>query len=72
MDEPDGQMQFGTVVRLNPDRGFGYVLDATETHSYIFVVGKALSNVEAGRLRVGARVRFRLRGQGRVEELMLI
>ena len=70
--ETEEQRLFGTVARLNLDVGFGYVLDANKTNQYIFLIGKALSNAEARRLRVGAPVQFLLRDQGRVEELKVL
>ncbi len=63
--------QIGTVVRLGPERRFGYVSDATGTRHFIFVVGTAISNRDAARLRVGAAVRFEVVGQGRVEHLVV-
>ncbi len=63
-------MQQGTIARLNADAGFGYVRDASGEHSFIFVVGKAITHAEARRLSVGAEVQFRVSGQGRVDELI--
>jgi cold shock CspA family protein len=65
------KLQPGTVTRLNPDAGFGYVSDAGLQHAYIFVFGKALSYREARELAVGKQVNFRVSGQGRVDELSL-
>jgi cold shock CspA family protein len=64
--------QTGTVARLGPERRFGYVSDATGTHHFIFVVGTAISNRDAAKLRVGAAVRFEVVGQGRVERLVVV
>jgi len=68
--ESAGGTQTGTVVRLEPALGFGYVSNGAGNR-YIFVVGLAISNREAARLRVGSHVRFDLVGQGRVERLAL-
>ena len=65
------QLQQGTVARLNPGAGFGYVRDAKGEHSYIFVVGKALKHSQARMLSVGKQVRFRVSGQGQVDELVV-
>lgn len=62
----------GKVARIGPERRFGYVTDATGTQHFIFVVGTAISNREAAKLRVGAAVRFEVVGQGRVERLVVI
>ncbi len=64
--------QTGTVVRLGPDRRFGYVSNAAGTRFFIFVTGYALSNREAALLQVGSRVRYAIVGQGRVEGLTLL
>jgi cold shock CspA family protein len=64
--------QTGKVVRLGPERRFGYVVNAAGTRSYIFVVGSAISRQEAIKLRVGSDVRFEVVGQGRVERLVLV
>lgn len=64
--------QTGTVVRLDPERRFGYVANATGTRRYIFVVGSAVTNREAARLRVGSAVRFDVLERGRVERLVLV
>jgi cold shock CspA family protein len=64
--------QTGKVVRLGSERRFGYVANADGTRHYIFVVGTALTNREAAKLRVGAKVRYDVVGQGRVEHLVLV
>lgn len=66
----EGKLQHGTVARLNRDAGFGYVRDAKGQHSFIFLVGKALSHSQGRALCVGKPVRFRVSGQGRVDELV--
>ncbi|MFG5408117.1 cold shock domain-containing protein [Piscinibacter sakaiensis] len=65
------ELQQGTVARLNPGAGFGYVRDAEGRHSYIFVIGRALKHSQARTLTVGKAVRFRVSGQGRVDELVV-
>lgn len=62
-------MQHGSIARLNLSDGFGYVRDDAGEHSYIFLVGKAMTHAHACALRVGQSVRFRVSGQGQVEEL---
>ncbi len=64
------EMQQGTIARMNAGAGFGYVRDASGEHSFIFIVGKALTHADARRLSVGAEVQFRVSGQGRVDELV--
>ena len=64
-------LQQGTVARMNPSAGFGYVRDASGTHNYIFVVGKALKHSQARALTVGKSVKFRVSGKGQVEELVI-
>lgn len=63
--------QTGKVVLLGPERRFGYVSEASGARSYFFVVGLAISNREAAKLRVGTNVQFRVTQQGRVESLAL-
>ncbi len=65
-----GVFREGTIARLNRDAGFGYVQDLTG-HCYIFVFGTAIKRSKTGPLRVGLAVRFRVSGQGRVDELVL-
>jgi cold shock protein len=65
------KLQMVTVARLEPDAGFGYVRDKAGEHSYIFVVGKALKHAQARKLTIGKAVKFRVSGQGRVEELVI-
>lgn len=65
------KLQQGTVARLNPNAGFGYVRDAKGEHSYIFLVGKAIKHSQVGQLAVGKSVKFRVSGQGRVDELIV-
>jgi cold shock CspA family protein len=64
--------QVGQVVRIGPERRFGYVNNKAGTRSYIFVVGRAISNREARHLRVGSDVHFEVIGQGRVVRLALV
>lgn len=63
------ELQPGTVTRLNREAGFGYVSEDGGGHNYIFVVGKAITHRDAGGLFVGKKVRFRVSGIGRVDEL---
>ena len=63
-------LQEGTVVRLNPKAGFGYVRDQAGANEYIFVFGFALKHSQAKNLSIGAHVQFRVSGKGRVGELM--
>lgn len=67
----EARLQPGTVARLNLDVGFGYVRDASGRHAYIFVVGRALKHSQARELFVGMSVKFRVSGQGRVDELVV-
>lgn len=64
-------LQQGTVARLNPGAGFGYVRDAKGENSYIFLVGKALKHSQARMLSVGKAVMFRVSGHGQVDELFV-
>lgn len=64
-------LQEGTVARLNPGAGFGYVRDRTGSNEYIFVFGSALKRAQAKNLSVGKTVQFRVSGQGRVDELVV-
>lgn len=64
-------LQEGTVARLNPKAGFGYVRDQPGDNEYIFVFGSALKHSQAKNLSVGKAVHFRVSGQGRVDELLL-
>ena len=64
-------MQEGTVARLNLKAGFGYVRDQSGENEYIFIIGFALKNSQAKNLSVGAPVRFRVSGKGRVDELLV-
>ena len=41
------QLQTGTIARLNRDVGFGYVRDAAREHSFIFLIGRALTWAQA-------------------------
>jgi CspA family cold shock protein len=63
--------QQGVVSRLNRSAEFGYVSDRQGEHVYIFVFGSALPRREAARLAEGSRVKFRVSGEGRVDELVL-
>lgn len=62
-------LQTGTICRLEPQAGFGYVRDATGTNQYIFVFGKAIRFSEARTLRLGSAVRFRVEAGARVTEV---
>jgi cold shock CspA family protein len=62
-------LQTGTICRLEPQAGFGYVRDATGTNQYIFVFGKAIRFSEARTLRLGSAVRFRVETGARVTEV---
>lgn len=64
-------LQEGTVVRLNTDAGFGYVRDAKAERSYIFLFGRAIKHSQVHLLAVGKPVKFRVSGQGRVDELVI-
>jgi len=64
-------LQQGTVARLNPTAGFGYVRDAKGEHSYIFLLGRAIKHSQAQKLSVGKPVKFRVSGQGQVDELVV-
>ena len=64
-------LQEGTVARLNPKAGFGYVRDQAGANEYIFIVGFALKHSQAKNLSVGAHVQFRVSGKGRVDELLV-
>lgn len=59
----------GTVVRLNAAAWFGYVRSVTRQETFIFVVVRALKHSEMRLLAVGTKVRFRVGGGGRVNEL---
>ena len=63
-------MQNGTIARLNPAAGFGYVSDQSGHHQYIFVFGYAIKHAMAKSLFVGKAVHFRVSGAGRVDELL--
>lgn len=65
------ELQRGSISRLNLAAGFGYVRDAGGEHAYIFLVGTALTHAQVRQLSVGAPVRFRVSGQGRVDELVV-
>lgn len=65
------KMQRGTVARLNPGAGFGYVHAEDGENTYIFVVGRALNHSQARKLRVGRHVSFRVSDHGRVDELVV-
>lgn len=65
-------LQEGTVARLNPKAGFGYVRDQSGANEYIFVFGFALKHSLAKNLSLGAHVQFRVSGKGRVDELSLV
>lgn len=69
--ESDGGPQFGKVVRIGPERRFGYVNNSAGTRTYIFVVGMAISNRDAAKLRVGSDVRFDVIDRDRVLRLAL-
>ena len=64
-------MQEGTVARLNPKAGFGYVRDQSGANEYIFIFGFALKHSQAKNLSVGKVVHFQVSGQGRVDKLLL-
>ena len=66
---PSTELEFGTVIRLDPEWRFGYVQDAMRENAYIFLAGRALKNREMGKLAVGMRVQFQLSDQGRIDEL---
>lgn len=57
--------QTGKVVLLGPEGRFGYVSDASGARSYLYVVGLAISNREAAKLRVGTNVQFHAAGSCR-------
>jgi cold shock CspA family protein len=65
------KLQPGTVTRLNPGAGFGYVRDTAGVHNYIFVVGRALKHSQAQQLAIGKSVQFRMNGQGQIDELVV-
>jgi CspA family cold shock protein len=67
----EANFQQGTVVRLNLSAGFGYVQDEMGENTYIFLVGKALNHAQARGLSLGKAVKFRVSGQGRVDELIV-
>lgn len=64
-------LQEGTVARLNPKAGFGYVRDHSGANEYIFIFGFALKHSQAKNLSIGAHVQFRVSGKGRVDELLV-
>jgi len=64
-------LQRGTVARLVPSAGFGYVRDANGENSYIFLIGKAIKHAQARKLSIGKSVTFRVSGQGHVDELAI-
>ena len=64
-------LQAGTVVRLNPNAGFGYVRDQKGDHQYIFVFGTTIRRSVAKSLSIGMAVHFRVSGQGKVDELRI-
>lgn len=64
-------LQVGTVARINPSAGFGYVRDTQGAHQYIFVLGDAINRVHATKLRVGKEVKFHIDDEGRIDELVL-
>lgn len=68
---PEASSCNGTVVRLGPERRFGYVANEDASRFYIFVVGKAITHREAAKLLVGSPVRFDVLERGRVEHLVL-
>lgn len=59
----------GVVDRIDPARGFGYVHVESIGRSYIFVIGVALSNKAAARLRPGAQVKVWVDGERRVRAM---
>ena len=65
------RLQKGVVARLNSRAGFGYVLDQRGDHQYIFVFGSAIKRSLAGKLTTGSPVKFRVSGDGRVDELVI-
>lgn len=69
--ETEVGVQTGKVVRIGPERRFGYVNNAAGTRTYIFVVGLAISNRDAAKLRVGSDVRFDVVDRDRVLRLAL-
>lgn len=66
------KLQQGTVSRLEPSAGFGYVRDAKGENSYIFLIGKAIKHTQARELSIGKSVTFRVSGQGHVDELAIV
>ncbi|MBT3067956.1 cold shock domain-containing protein [Rhodoferax sp. U11-2br] len=64
-------LQSGSVTRLEPQAGFGYVQDSKGENSYIFLFGKAIKHAQVHNLFVGASVAFRVSGQGHVDELVV-
>ena len=69
-DTTSAQLQSGTVSRLELAAGFGYVCNAAGDHSYIFIVGKAITHAQVRKLAVGAPVSFCVSGQGHVDEIV--
>lgn len=65
-----GPLRSGVVLRLNRAVGFGYVGDDDGVHSYFFLAGKALTHSRFEQLSTGQPVRFRVSGQGQVDELV--
>jgi len=63
-------LQPGTICRLHPDLGFGYVRDAAHEHAFIFLLGRAITWAQARELKIGTEVRFRVDEKGRVHELV--
>lgn len=70
IDPAGSTLQQGTIARLNLGAGFGYVRDAMGQHCFILLVGRALTHSEARKLSPGGLVRFRVSGQGQVDELV--
>jgi hypothetical protein len=56
--ESDLGPQMGKVVRIGPERRFGYVKNASGSRTYIFVVGHSITHRDAAKLQVGSDVRF--------------
>lgn len=69
VEENPSRRRRGVVSRLDPGGRFGYV--QCDEGTFIFVVGRALSNRDAARLSVGCSVVFSVDGQDRVQGLSL-
>ncbi len=69
--EASAKLQSGTVTRLEPGAGFGYVRDAKGENRYIFILGKAIKHAQVRKLSIGKPVSFRVSGQGHVDEVVI-